>query len=64
MNLRLKLVSSVFLMIALISPALFAQTLDQAKVVAGADRAVEKAVKLYPATARMRGWYLSGESCL
>ncbi|MDX2043239.1 MAG: serine hydrolase domain-containing protein [Acidobacteriota bacterium] len=51
MNTRIKIGSSVFLMIALASPALFAQTLDQAKVVAGADRAVEKAAKLSPASA-------------
>ncbi|MBP6821732.1 MAG: beta-lactamase family protein [Acidobacteria bacterium] len=51
MNARIKIGSSVFLMIALISSALFAQTLDQAKVVAGADRAVEKAAKLSPASA-------------
>ncbi|MFN0108302.1 MAG: serine hydrolase domain-containing protein [Blastocatellia bacterium] len=51
MNTRIKIGSSVFLMIALLSSALFAQAPEQAKVVAGADRAVEKAAKLSPASA-------------
>lgn len=51
MSTRIKIGSYVFLMIALISPVLFAQVPEQAKVVAGADRAVEKAAKLSPATA-------------
>ena len=51
MNTRIKIGSSVFLMLALMSSALFAQAPDQAKVVAGADRAVEKAAKLSPASA-------------
>lgn len=51
MNTRIKIGSYAFLMIALISPVLFAQAPDQAKVVAGADRAVEKAAKLSPASA-------------
>jgi CubicO group peptidase (beta-lactamase class C family) len=51
MILQLKIGSSVFLLIALISSTLFAQAPDQAKVVAGAERAVEKAAKLSPASA-------------
>jgi CubicO group peptidase (beta-lactamase class C family) len=51
MNTRIKIGSSVFLVIALVSSALFAQALDQAKVVAGAERAVEKAARLSPASA-------------
>lgn len=51
MNTRIKIGGYVFLMIALASSALFAQVPDQAKVVAGADRAVEKAAKLSPASA-------------
>jgi len=48
---QIKIGGRVFLMIALISPALFAQAPEQAKVVAGADRAVEKAAKLSPPAA-------------
>ena len=51
MNLRIKIGGYVFLMIALVSPALFAQVPDQGKVAAAADRAVEKAAKLSPASA-------------
>ncbi len=51
MNTRIKIGSYVFLMIALVSSVLFAQVPDQGKVVAGADRAVEKAAKLSPASA-------------
>ncbi len=51
MNTRIKFGSSVFLMIALMPTVLFAQTPDQTKVVAGAERAVEKAAKLSPASA-------------
>jgi CubicO group peptidase (beta-lactamase class C family) len=51
MNTRIKIGSSVFLMIALVSSTLFAQTLDHTKVVAGAERAVEKAARLSPASA-------------
>lgn len=51
MNLRIKLGSYVFLTLALLSPALFAQAPAQDKVVAGADRAVEKAAKLSPPAA-------------
>jgi CubicO group peptidase (beta-lactamase class C family) len=51
MNTRIKIGSSVFLMIALVSSALFAQAPEQAKVVAGADRAVEKIAKLSPVSA-------------
>ena len=51
MNTRIKIGSSVFLMLALMSSALFAQAPDQAKIVAGAERAVEKAAKLSPASA-------------
>lgn len=51
MNPRINIGSRVFLMIALLSSALFAQVPDQTKVVAGADRAVEKAAKLSPAAA-------------
>ncbi|HQR36718.1 MAG TPA: hypothetical protein PLK30_28600, partial [Blastocatellia bacterium] len=51
MNTRIKIGSYVFLMTALVSSVLFAQVPDQAKVVAGADRAVEKAAKLSPASA-------------
>lgn len=51
MNNRIKIGSYVFLLVVLISSALVAQTPDQAKIIAGANRAVEKAVKLSPASA-------------
>ncbi len=51
MNSRIKFGSYVLLIVALMSSVLFAQAPEQAKVVAGADRAVEKAAKLSPATA-------------
>ncbi|MDX2033515.1 MAG: serine hydrolase domain-containing protein [Blastocatellia bacterium] len=51
MNTRIKIGCYVFLMIVLLSSVLFAQALEQARVVAGADRAVEKAAKLSPASA-------------
>jgi len=45
------LASYVFPMVVLISSTLFAQLPDQVKVVAGAERAVEKVAKLFPAPA-------------
>ena len=51
MNTRIKIGSHVFLMSALLSPVLFAQAPEQTKVVAGAERAVEKAAKLSPPAA-------------
>jgi CubicO group peptidase (beta-lactamase class C family) len=51
MNKQIKTGGFVALVLALVSPALLAQSLDQAKVVAGAERAVEKAAKLSPAAA-------------
>lgn len=51
MNSRIKFGSYVLLIVALMSSVLFAQAPEQAKVVAGADRAVEKAAKLSPASA-------------
>ena len=51
MNTRIKIGGYVFLMSALLSSALFAQAPEQTKVVAGAERAVEKAAKLSPPSA-------------
>lgn len=51
MNTRIKIGSYVFLMSALLSSALFAQALEQTKVVAAAERAVEKAARLSPPSA-------------
>jgi hypothetical protein len=51
MKTRIKTVSFGALVIALVSSVLFAQTPEQSKVVAGAERAVEKAAKLSPAAA-------------
>jgi CubicO group peptidase (beta-lactamase class C family) len=51
MDNRIKTGSGLFLLFILISPALTAQAPDQAKVAAGANRAVEKAAKLSPAAA-------------
>ncbi|QQS47407.1 MAG: hypothetical protein IPM66_01735 [Acidobacteriota bacterium] len=45
MKTRIKTVSFGAVLIALFSSVLFAQTPEQAKVVAGAERAVEKAAK-------------------
>jgi len=47
----IKTCSAVVIAVVLTSSALFAQALDQSKVVAGAERAVEKAAKLSPASA-------------
>ncbi|HMV84593.1 MAG TPA: serine hydrolase domain-containing protein [Blastocatellia bacterium] len=51
MNTRVKFGNAVFLMVTLMSSALFAQAPDQAKVIAGAERAFEKLAKLSPASA-------------
>ncbi len=51
MNTRIKFSGSVFLIVTLMSSALFAQTPDQTKVIAGAERAFEKLAKLSPASA-------------
>jgi CubicO group peptidase (beta-lactamase class C family) len=51
MKTLIKTGSAVFMILALVSSATFAQAPDQAKVVASADRAVEKAARSSPAAA-------------